>query len=114
MTMRSQWRVALACLVACVAMMAWQNAVAQDLAHDISGVVKHIDKGTKTMVVKGADGTEQTIKYTEKTSWEGTKDAGKGIKDGSKVTVHYTEEGGEKTATAVKTAAKDTGKAVAQ
>jgi hypothetical protein len=111
MKIRSYWQIALACMVACVALMACQSAfAADDVASAVSGVVKHIDHGTKTMVVKASDGTEHTIKYTGKTSWEGTKDAGKGIKEGSEVSVKYTEKGGEKTATAVSTAAKDTGK----
>lgn len=110
MKIRSQWRVALVCLVACVAFMMCQSAFAQDVVHDVSGVMKHIDKGTKTMVVKTADGTEHTIKYTGKTSWTGTKDAGKGVAEGTQVSVKYTEKAGEKTATAVSTAAKDTGK----
>jgi Cu/Ag efflux protein CusF len=101
-------------MIACVAMMSWQSATAQDMVHDVSGIVKHIDHGTKTIVVKASDGTEHTIKYTGKTSWEGTKGAGKGIKDGSEVSVKYTEKGGEKTATAVKDATKDTGKALSQ
>jgi hypothetical protein len=98
------------------AAIAWQGAVAQDLVHDISGVVKKVDKGTKTIVVKTADGTEHTIKYTDKTTVEGTKEVGKGVekgsaetylsaKKGSKITVHYTEKGAEKTATGVKDAA---------
>jgi Cu/Ag efflux protein CusF len=115
MKIQRHWQAALAILIACVAMMACQSAfAADDVASAVSGVVKHIDKDTKTMVVKAGDGTEHTIKYTEKTSWEGTKDAGKGIKEGSKVTVHYTETGGEKTATAVKDATKDTGKELAK
>src|ERR1700757_2771616 len=84
-----------------------QMAVAQDVVHDVSGIVKHVDKGTKTMVVKAADGTEHTVKWTGKTSWEGTKESGKGIKEGSEVSVKYTEKGGEKTADAVKVAGKD-------
>jgi hypothetical protein len=39
--------------------------------------VKKVDKKTKTVVIKTGDGTEHTIKYTEKTTVEGTKDAGK-------------------------------------
>jgi hypothetical protein len=104
-----------AVLFVLAAAIAWQGAIAQGLVHDISGVVKKIDKGTKTVVVKAADGTEHTIKYTDKTAVEGTKDAGKGVakgsaetylgaKKGAKVTVHYTEEGGEKTAVGVKDA----------
>lgn len=113
MKIRSIVPVALACaLVFAIAGLS-QMAVAQDdVAHMVSGVVKHIDHGTKTMVVKTTDGTEHTIKYTSKTSWEGTKDAGKGLKEGSQVTVKYSEKGGEKTAEAVKATGKDVGKAV--
>lgn len=92
-----------------------QRAVAEDVVHAISGVVQHVDKATKTVVIKTADGTEETFKYTGKTAVEGTKDAAKGVakgsaetylggKEGSKVTVHYTEKGAEKTAVGVKDA----------
>jgi hypothetical protein len=103
-------------LLVLVVTAAWQRSVAgDDLVHDISGVVKHVDKATKTVVVKTADGTEHTIKYTDKTVVEGTKDTGKGVekgsaetylgaKKGAKITVHYTEKGGEKTAVGVKDA----------
>ena len=64
------------------------------------------------MVVKTADGTEHTIKWTDKTGMEGAKGTGEGIAEGSKVTVKYTEKAGEKTAVGVKTAAKATAKAV--
>ncbi len=115
MKIRSTGVLALACLLMFAVAGISQFAAAQDdVAHAVTGIVKHIDKGTKTIVVKTADGTEQTIKYTGKTSWEGTKDAGKGIKEGSQVTVKYSEKGGEKTADAVKTGTKDVGKAVSQ
>jgi hypothetical protein len=105
--------------------VAWQGAVAEDVVHAVSGVVKSIDKTSKTMVVKAGDGTEHTIKWTEKTTVKGAKDTGKGteaatmdsydgLKEGSRVTVKYTEKGGEKTAVAVKDASKATAKAVAQ
>ena len=49
--------------------IARQNSVADDdLVHVFSGVVKSVDKTTKTVVVKSADGTERTIKYTDKTT----------------------------------------------
>ncbi len=113
MKFRSKAAFALAGLLVFAVAGLSQFAVAQDdVAHAVSGVVKHIDHGTKTMVVKATDGTEHTIKYTDKTTWEGTKDAGKGIKTGSKVTVKYTEKGGEKTAVGVKDASKDVAKAV--
>jgi Cu/Ag efflux protein CusF len=101
-------------LVAAVAVStlgAPQIASAEDLTHVISGVVKHVDKDTKTMIVKTADGTEHTIKYTDKTAIEGAKDAGGDVKEGAKVSVKYTEEGGEKTAVGVKDLGKDVDKA---
>src|SRR5208283_758623 len=105
----------LVALFALVVTVAWQGVVAQDVVHALSGVAKSVDKGTKTMVVKTADGTEQTIKWTDKTTVEGAKAAGEGVakgsaatyngtKEGAKVTVKYTEKGGEKTAVAVKDA----------
>lgn len=105
----------LAVLFVLAVSVAWQGAVAEDVVHAVSGVVKSVDKTTKTVVVKTADGTEQTVKYTSKTAVGGTKDAGKGVekgsaetylagKKGTKVTIHYTEKGAEKTAVAVKDA----------
>jgi hypothetical protein len=115
----------LAGMFALVAAIGWQSAMANDFMHDVKGVVKSVDKGTKTMVVKAADGTEHTIKWTGDTTVEATKDAGKGIakgsmdtydglKAGTKVSVKYTEKAGEKTAVAVKDASKATAKAVTQ
>src|SRR5664279_597459 len=113
-----------------------QGAFAEDVAHAVSGVVKSVDKGTKTFVVKTADGTEQTFKWTSDTVVKGAKDTGEGVKvgsvdtakatdkatvdtgkgiaEGSKVTVKYTETAGEKTATGIKVASKTTAKAVSQ
>ena len=112
-------------LFALVAAINWQSARASDIFKDVKGVVKSIDQGTKTMVVKTADGTEHTIKWTGDTTVDATKDAGKGVakgsmatydglKTGTKVTVKYSEKGGEKTAVAIKDASKATAKAVTQ
>jgi VCBS repeat-containing protein len=111
MLFRMQWRVALmVALLATVGMGVWQSAAAEeDAVHIVSGVLKKVDKDTKTVVVKAADGTEHTIKYTDKTSMKGIKDADKGLVEGSKVTVKYTEKAGEKTAVGIKHAAKDVG-----
>ena len=92
---------------------------AEDVVHAVSGVVKSVDKTTKTMVVKTKDGSEQTIKWTSKTTVEGAKGTAAGVSDASKatydgakegtaVTVKYTEKGGEKTAVAVKNSSKAT------
>jgi hypothetical protein len=90
----------------------FQTTLAQeDVVHVFSGVVKHVDRGAKTIVVKADDGAMHTVKWTDKTAWEGTKESGKGVKDGSKVTVKYTEKAGEKTAVGVKDVGKDSDKA---
>jgi len=125
MPLRSKRFRGILCWVVVLAMaIAWQPASAEDVAHAVSGIVKHIDKGTKTMVVKTADGTEHTMKCTDQTVVKGAKDTGKGVEKGSvdtylgakvgtKVTVQYTEKAGEKTAVGVKDAGKATGKALA-
>ena len=68
-----KWRVAVLAAVAVVFTAgAWQRASAEeDLLHIVKGTVKSVDKGTKTMVVKTSDGTEHTIKWTDKTTVEG-------------------------------------------
>lgn len=91
-----------------------QSALADEATHVIKGVVKSVDKGTKTMVVKTADGTEQTVKWTDKTATKTGKDVGDAVAEGSKVSVKYTEKAGEKTATGVKDLGEDTKKALAK
>jgi len=116
MSLSFKLRGALFAALLAIASMFAGNAIAQDdVVHIMSGVIKHVDKGTKTVVIKTADGTEQAFKYTEKTTVEGTKDTGKGIekgstetylagKKGAKVTVKYVEKGADKTAVGVKDA----------
>ena len=107
MSVKSTWR-ALISLVVLLSLVALQNlSTAEGLFHEISGVVKHVDKDAKTMVVKASDGTEHTIKWTGRTSWEVTQETGKSVKEGSQVTVKYTEKGGEKTAVGVKDLGKE-------
>jgi hypothetical protein len=112
MLFRTKYRVALlAALVAVITIGLSHKATADDdLVHAVKGVVKSVDKGTKTMVVKSADGTEHTIKWTDKTATRGGKDVGDSVAEGSKVAVRYTEKGGEKTAVGVKDLGKDTAK----
>jgi len=126
MKFASKWRVTLlTALFVLIAAGAWQQAAAEDVVHAVSGLVKSVDKGTKTIVVTTADGTEHTIKWTDKTTMKGVDATGKavasgsvdtydGLKEGAKVSVKYTEKGGEKTAVAIKDASKATAKAVTQ
>ena len=99
--------------------IAWQSASAEDVVHAVSGVVKSFDKDAKTVVVKTADGTEHTIKYSDKTSIRvgkqiehGGADAWLGTKEGERVTVRYTSRAGKETAIGVKDAAQKTGDAL--
>lgn len=71
---------------------------AQDLVSIIHGTIKQIDKATKTVVIKTADGTEHTIKVTDDATIHGTKEGFDGLKEGSEVVARCTVEGTEKTA----------------
>jgi hypothetical protein len=78
---------------------------ADDVVTAVEGTVKKVDAGTKTVVVKTADGTEHTVHFASKTAvhgWDaseaGAKDGMHGVKEGSHVVVHYTVKGTEKTA----------------
>src|SRR6266487_3728668 len=71
----------------------------------ITGTVEKVDSGAKTIAVKTADGTIETVKFTEKTTVHGLKNATKGGdlagKEGGHVIVHATGEGADKTAHSV-------------
>jgi hypothetical protein len=78
---------------------------ADDVVTAVEGTVKKVDAGTKTVVVKTGDGTEQTVHFVSKTAvhgWDaadaGAKDGMHGVKEGSHVVVHYTVKGTDKTA----------------
>ncbi|MGB6691689.1 MAG: hypothetical protein WBE76_27945 [Terracidiphilus sp.] len=107
-------RAFVSCLFAFATLAVLTNASAegQDVVHIVSGAVKHVDRDSKKVIVKAGDGTEHTIKWTGKTTWHGTKDGGEGIKEGSQLTVRYTEKAGEKTAVGIEDIGKDTKKAV--
>jgi hypothetical protein len=107
---RSAWVVAIAVFLTFG--VAQKLSAQDDVFHVVKGVVKSVDKGSKTVVVKTADGTEHTIKWTDKTAVAGGKDVGDAFAEGSKVSVKYTEKAGEKTAVGVKDAGKATAKAV--
>jgi hypothetical protein len=80
-------------------------ARAQDVTHVVSGTIEKVDGGAKTIAVKTADGTVETVKFSGKTTVEGLKGAASGAdlvgKEGGHVIVHATGEGAEKTAHSV-------------
>jgi len=71
----------------------------------IAGTIHKVDSGAKTIAVKTADGTVETVKFTEKTTVHGLKEGAKGAdlagKEGGHVIVHTVGEGAEKTAHSV-------------
>jgi hypothetical protein len=78
---------------------------AETSSNVITGTIEKVDSGAKTIAVKTADGTVETVKFSEKTTVHGLKDAGKGAdlagKEGGHVIVHTTGEGADKTAHSV-------------
>jgi len=70
---------------------------ADDVTSAIHGTITKVDKGTKTIVVKSTNGTEQTIKVASKATVHGTTEGFDGLKDGTEVVVHTSEKGTEKT-----------------
>ncbi len=81
--------------------------VAQDLVSIIHGTIKKVDKTTKTIVVKTADGTEHTVKVTDAAVVKGTKDGFDGLKEGTEVVARTTGKGADETAMAVGKISKD-------
>jgi hypothetical protein len=88
-----------------ISFAALASFAADDVVTAVEGTVKKVDAGTKTVVVKTADGTEHSVHFVKKTSvhgWDateaGAKDGMHGVNEGSHVVVHYTVKGSEKTA----------------
>ena len=74
------------------------DKVGKDGIKSVDGTITHIDRGTKTVAVKTADGTEETFKLSGHAAEDAGKDIAKGTEKTTKVTVYYTEEAGKKTA----------------
>ena len=82
------------------ALLAWAQAT-----QVVTGTIEKVDKDAKTIAVKTADGTVETVKYTDQTTVHGLKDVGKGAdlsgKEGGHIILHTTGEGTDKTAHAI-------------
>ena len=74
------------------------DRVGKDGMKDVEGTVSAIDRGTKKLVVKSADGTEHTFKLADRAAEDAGKDVGKAVEKSAHVTVYYTEEAGKKIA----------------
>ncbi len=74
------------------------DRVGKDGLKAVDGTVTKVGKDGKTVVVKSADGTEQTFKVAGKDTENAAVDIGKATDKGAKVTVYYTESAGKKIA----------------
>jgi arginine repressor len=74
------------------------DKVGKDGMKATEGTVTEIDRGTKIVAVKTADGTVQTFKMSDHAVVDAGKGIGKGTEKTAKVTVYYTEESGKKIA----------------
>ena len=62
------------------------------------GTVTEIDRGGEKLVIDTGDGTRQTFRLAGHATEDAGKDIAKGTVKGSKVTIYYTEDAGEKVA----------------
>jgi hypothetical protein len=89
-------------LVSALALSTSLGFAADEAVHAVDGTVEKVDAGTKTVVVKAADGTDHTFHYVGDVTVHGSKDVARGtvngVKEGSKVAVHYTADGSKETA----------------
>ncbi len=120
MYLLSPQRIALLVAIAVtVALGAWQSAAAVEPVHATTGVVKKIDTRAKTIVIETADGAERVFKYTERTTAEAVREAGKSAKkgtleayrgslEGSHAVVRYTKQGEDNVAVGVQDLGKET------
>ncbi len=81
--------------------------IAQDVVSVVHGTVTKVDKATKTVVVKTADGTEHTIKVTGDTAYKGTKEGLDGLKEGTEVVARTTGKGLDETGVEIGKIGKD-------
>jgi hypothetical protein len=74
------------------------DRVGKDGLKETEGAVSEINRGTKTIAVKTADGSVQTFKLADHATEDAGKDVGKATEASAKVTVYYTEKAGKKIA----------------
>ncbi|HET7150140.1 MAG TPA: hypothetical protein VFI60_01915 [Candidatus Acidoferrum sp.] len=74
------------------------DRVGKDGVATMDGTVSKVGKDGKTVVVKGADGTEHTFAVAGKDTADAARGIGKGSEKSAKVTVYYTQNAGKKVA----------------
>lgn len=74
------------------------DKVGKDGLKAMEGTVVRVDKGAKTVAVKGADGAEEVFRSTDHAAVAIGAGTASGIEKSAKVTVYYSEESGKKVA----------------
>lgn len=74
------------------------DVIGKDGLKVTKGTVTDIDRGTKFLSIKTADGTKETFKLTDHAAVDSGKDVARGTARAAKVTVYYTEDAGKKIA----------------
>lgn len=87
--------------------LAFAVQAADDVVTAVKGTVTKVDKATKTITVKSADGTEHAIKVGGKATVHGTDEGIDGLKEGSVVVAHVTAKGADKTAVEIDKVGKE-------
>jgi len=72
--------------------------IGQDGLKATQGTVSRLGSGGKTIVVKTADGTEETYHFAGHAASKAGKEIAEGTEKSAKVTVYYTEKAGQKVA----------------
>ena len=80
----------------------------------VHGTITKLDVGTKTVVVKTADGTDHSVRFLDNTAVHGFHTAEEGakgsfhdLKEGTEVVVHYSDAKGKDTAVEIDRVGKD-------
>jgi Cu/Ag efflux protein CusF len=74
------------------------DTVGKDGLKTLEGTTSELDRATKKLVVRTADGTKETFALTRQATADAGKDIASQTEKATKVTVYYTEQAGHKTA----------------
>lgn len=70
--------------------------VGEDGLKETEGTITKIDRGSKTIAVKTANGSVETFKMADHATEDAGKNVGSAAQKSGKVTVYYTEDAGKK------------------
>ena len=74
------------------------DRVDEDGLKKVGGTIKDFDRGSKKLIVAGADGVESAFRLTDHAAQDAGRDIATGSEKGTKVTVYYSEDAGNKVA----------------